>query len=110
MLKKLVPFILWLVVIAVALPLFQSNEKGPHLPFSWLEEGARLESHPDHNSNLFSFKFLKKFNGAATSNRILAAGKTPGGRRAETSMGRSYCDDRPLFLLHHAFLFYDATS
>jgi hypothetical protein len=109
MLKKLVPFVLWLLVIAVALPLFQPKEEEGHWPFTWLEEGAKLESLPDHSSNLFSLKFLKKFKGAAASNRDLPTGKNLCGPGAETSMKGAYTENRPLFLLHHAFLFYDFT-
>ena len=108
MLKKLVLPVLWLLVIAVALPLFPLNEQGQHWPFTWLEEGAQLESLPDHGSNLFSLKFLKKFKGAANSIRDLSTGKVLCSPGAETSMKGAYSEDRPLFLLHHAFLFYDS--
>lgn len=110
MLKKLIPFVLWLLVMAVALPLFQSNEEGRHLPFTWLEEGAQLEALPDHSSHLFSLKLLKKFKGAIAANRNMPTGKVLFGSRAETSIKGASAKDRPLFLLHHAFLFYDFTS
>lgn len=109
MLKKWVPFILWLLVIAVTLPLFQLNEEGQPWPFSWLEEGAQLESLPDHSTQLFSFKLLKKFKGSSPSNRDLPTGKALCESGAETSMQGSFSEDRPLFLLYHAFLFYDFT-
>lgn len=107
MFKKIVSYISWLVAVAVIMPLFHQIEDGDLLPYAWTEEGLSLEINDYTDFGFFPLKLIKKLNGITFFQQIGLNGKSLCRLTGKGIFSQPHSSNLPLFLLYHAFLFYD---